>query len=1197
MTVFNMVKSTQRPARTVMLGTTAALALTFWAGALRAEQVRCDDVLVPQPEDCRRANGDLAVTMPVGANNELEVQSPGPGFSDLGFSISMDGDSIAGASAPRTPQRDTDIAAEAGNVDVRFEGLDIRRALNVSTDDLRVAYRAGETVTFRSSANYPAFIKRAEVRIVNTAARGKPTVAVLPANANGTVDWTMPADGPSDLAYVLRVYDASGRYDETNPLALVRSDSAFETDGTTGQVVAAGEGDDRSRIRNIPLQGGRITASGTGAAPGGTVRVMGEDVPVDGSGAFVVTRIVPGGDYDVTVDVNGQNIVRHVTVPTRDLFYVGIADVTAGVRLQDDLASTDPDFEKTYVDGRLAGYIKNKTDRGYTITGSIDTGDGDIRDAFRRLGEKDPRRTIQRLDDDDYYPTYGDDSTSYDDAPTSGRFYLKVEREGSSLTWGDFKADISGAEFLRNTRALYGAELRYVSPTATVNGAPQTKLTLYGAQPDTIAQRDILRGTGGSVYFLSRQDINGGSETINIELVDPVTGRVISRKTLVEGVDYDIDYIQGVILLQSPLQSSASGGGVVGSGSGSLDANLVASYEYTPTTGSLDGFAYGGRAEVWVTEQLRFGVTGMTETTGTADQRMFGADLRYEIGEQSYIEGEIAQTDGPGFGRSLSTDGGLTITDSGVVGAGKASAYRLDSRFEFADLGLSTKGFVGVYAEHKGAGFTTLTEDIVNDQNLVGINTEAALTDRLTFGLDAERYKEDGADSRTKGEARLSYQIDDRWKITGAIAYLDQTLLAEPTKTGKRTDFALRLDYKQSEDLSVYVLGQATLRSSGPLGENNRFGVGVDAQITEKLSFQGEVSGGNKGTGASARLSYAPSANNEVYVGYTLDPTRTGAGYSLVGRDDGVLVVGGRYRYSETVSSFAEQTLDLFGERQSLTKTYGVTYTPNDRWTFTGGVESGEVRDAINGNFDRDAISFGTAYTNDSTSGRARLEYRTERGVGIAQDRKTWAATGGYEYKVNPDWRFLASVDALISRADSGSFRDGEYVEASLGYAYRPVMNDRLNLLARYTYLRDLPGADQVSVNGATDGDLQISHIFSIDGNYDLTPKWSIGAKYGFRQSSIAARGTSAFSDQSAHLGIIRFDWQVVHKWDVLGEARLLYTEQSKTTEAGALLGAYRSIGNNAKIGLGYEWGKVSDDLADIDYTAKGAFVNLIAKF
>jgi len=1189
------VKVGHRRSRAALLASTGLLALAVSALPGHA-QTACSENVLPQSEDCRRANADITVVMPVGENVEAAQGAPGQGFGSLGFSISVEGNTVAGALAPAVPQRETDRQAAAADIDVRYDGLVPATILNVSTSDLRAGYRAGEPVTFRASANYPAWIDRAEIVIYDMAARGRPVVDRIATNPNGEAEWTMPEDGSGELAYALRVYDSVGRYDETVALDLVRTTAAYDTHATTGPVTAAGEAEDRTRRKTIPVRGGQVTVSGSGI--GTAVEVMGETVPVDPDGRFVVSRILPPGDHVVTVKANGGAVVRDVNIPVSDWFYVGIADLTLGKRLDDDLSEADPDYEDTYIDGRLAGYARGTTAAGYTITGSIDTGEGPIEDAFRRLGDKDPRRLIERMDPSNLYPTYGDDSTSYDDAPTSGRFYLKVARGASSLTWGDFKSSIDGTTFLAQSRGLYGAQLRYVTPGVTAGGDPRATVMLYAASPDTLAQRDILRGTGGSVYFLSRQDIGIGSETVTVETVDPVTGRVIGRATLTEGVDYRIDYLQGVLILTRPLGSSADDGGLISDGGGERDINLVVQYEYTPGTGDLDGSSFGGRATIAATDRLTFGVTAMSETTGAADQRMAGADLRYEIGEDSYVQAEVAQTDGPGIARSLSTDGGLTITAGGVGSGGKAQAYRFDSRFDLADLGLTQPGFIGIYAERKGEGFSTLTEDITEDQTLLGLNAEVEVTDRLTFGLDAESFDKEGGDRKDSAEIRAGYRLTDVWSIEAGLAYLDQRILAEPDDTGRRTDLGVRLNYQPGDDLLLYVFGQSTLATSGGIGRNDRLGAGFDTRLSEKVSISGEVSDGDKGPGGKAKLSYRPTADNEVYLGYTLDPTRTGAAYELVGRDRGKIVLGGRYKYSDSLTTWTESGWDLYGERESFARTYGVTYTPDARWTFSGGLESGTVRDSVNGDFDRNAISLGVAYKGDgAVSARARLEYRTEDGEGLPQDRQTWALSGGFEYKVSENWRLLANLDALKSTSDEDSFRDGEYVEASLGYAYRPVDNERLNLLLRYTYLRDLPGADQVSANGSTDGPLQVSHVFSIDGNYDLSPRLTLGAKYGFRTSRIAERGTDVFSDNRAHLGIVRLDWNVVHKWDLLAEGRVLVTEGVDVTDTGALVALYRHFGNNAKVGLGYEWGQVSDDLTDIDHTGSGLFLNLIAKF
>ncbi len=509
-------------------------------------------------------------------------------------------------------------------------------------------------------------------------------------------------------------------------------------------------------------------------------------------------------------------------------------------------------------------------------------------------------------------------------------------------------------------------------------------------------------------------------------------------------------------------------------------------------------------------------------------------------------------------------------------------------------------GTLGLYYDHKKNGFSTLAENITEDQTLWGLNAKFDVSSDLSIGIDYEDFDKAGGDKRTTGEIRLAYQIDDAFSVEAALAHLDQFEAGNSLNSGSRTDVALRLNYQHNPDRLYYVYGQGTVDRSGGVAANNRIGAGFDGRLSEKLALAAEVSDGNGGFGAKVKLSYSPTADNEVYLGYTLDPTRTGFNNSslLGSAATEEITIGSRYKISESVSVYGENNWDTFGDRQSLTRAYGVKYTPNAQWTYSGGIESGRVRDSAAGDFDRDAISFGLAYAyEDLQDARIRLEYRTEDGVGIAQDRDTWALTASYSHKVNPNWRLLFNLDALISDSDQSSFRDGEYIEASLGYAYRPIDNERLNMLFRYSYLHDLPGADQVTAAGNTNGAQQRSHVLSIDAIYDLTPKLSIGGKYGYRIAKTAARGTNTFTDNAAHLGVIRFDWHVVHKWDVLAEARILKSTDTNVTDTGALLGVYRHFGNNAKVGVGYEWGEVSDDLTNIDYEGQGIFLNLIAKY
>ena len=193
----------------------------------------------------------------------------------------------------------------------------------------------------------------------------------------------------------------------------------------------------------------------------------------------------------------------------------------------------------------------------------------------------------------------------------------------------------------------------------------------------------------------------------------------------------------------------------------------------------------------------------------------------------------------------------------------------------------------------------------------------------------------------------------------------------------------------------------------------------------------------------------------------------------------------------------------------------------------------------------------------------------------------------------------MTKPTAAASNSNQSSIRDGDYVEASLGAAYRPIDNDRFNGLFKYVFLYDLPGPDQVgAVTGTTYAPLQRSHILSADGTYDVNQYLSIGAKYGFRIGQTAPRDDrDNWTDSQAHLGIIRADFHVVRNWDILGEGRVLYSPTAGTTDWGALAAVYRHFGDNVKVGVGYNFGIFSDDLRDLTLDDQGVFMNVIGKF
>ena len=967
------------------------------------------------------------------------------------------------------------------------------------------------------------------------------------------------------------------------------------------QISDVEEGTDTTYTQRIPVFGGAVTVYGSNIGAGG-VRTLGETVRPDADGTFVLQRILPTGAHTIDVDVaGGPSLSRDIDVPASDLFYVGIVDVTLGKILEDDLqAATGGTYDDTIKRGRVSFYLKGKVKGDVLITASADTGEEDLGNLFRNLDEKNPRGLIDRIDPDEYYPVYGDDSTSVNDAPTAGKFYVRLEKDDSHVLWGTFKSEINDTEYLRNERTLYGAQGVYRSPRQTTFGEPVVEAQVYGAQPDTLPQRDVFLGTGGSSYFLKFQDISRGSETILIQIQDPNTGRIISRKTLQYGIDYDINYVQGLILLKQPLSGSASGAGVVVTNpNGANNAYLVVNYEHTPTVSDLDSFSYGGRVQVWVNDKLRVGASVQNEDLGTTEQKADGLDILYRYSDRTFMELEYARTDGVGTAQDTSLDGGLTL-DTTIGAIGKGRAYRFEGQADLREVGLNVDGLIGGYFEDRSAGFSTLNYRSITSERLWGLYGELEVSERSTLAFEYDDFEDGVGKTLREGTVELAYRSTEQLTWEFGLERLDKTTPGDPTETGKRTDAGVRLTYERSDQLTVWGFAQATLDRSGGLSRNNRIGVGAKLKFSETWTVSGEVSDGSTGVGGRLLAAYNPDESRELYFGYELDPDREFGGATLVGRDKGSFVIGGRRKVNDRLTYFGENTYDLFGEHRALTSTYGADYDVNERLTFTGAFEFGRVRDPIaNTDFDRQAMSFGAKYSSEYLDWKGRIEVRRDEGLtsGSNRDADTYAGSFDLKYKFDESQRLLLSVEGVKSENATASIPNAEFFELTAGYAYRPIDNDRLNVLAKYTYLYDMTervGAPISAGSNFLTSPRQQAHILSLDASYDLNRSLTLGGKIGGRWSQ---QDTGAgFVSNNAVLGVVNMRYHVVHKWDALLELRQL-TAQDAGTQTGVVGAVYRHVGDNFKVGLGYNQGRFSDDLSDVTYNDKGVFLNLVGKF
>jgi len=272
---------------------------------------------------------------------------------------------------------------------------------------------------------------------------------------------------------------------------------------------------------------------------------------------------------------------------------------------------------------------------------------------------------------------------------------------------------------------------------------------------------------------------------------------------------------------------------------------------------------------------------------------------------------------------------------------------------------------------------------------------------------------------------------------------------------------------------------------------------------------------------------------------------------------------------------------------------------PNDRWNFGANTDIGELTNRETGaETKRRAGGVRVGYGFEAMQLSSAAEYRyddVESLDGTWSDRTTWLFRNSFKYELGPDWRVVGKFNYADSDSSQGEYFDGGYTEAVLGYAYRPIWHDRLNVLAKYTYFYNVPTTDQQTGQAVDAEFIQKSHVAALDVSYDVTRSVTLGGKYAYRLGQVSLdRENRDFFDNNAHLYIARADWRFGKNWEGLLEGRVLDLPDLDERRSGTLVTLYRYLGDNVKVGLGYNFTDFSDDLTDLDYDQRGVFLNLV---
>lgn len=1093
--------------------------------------------------------------------------------------------------------------------------------------------RIAKPVQFYARNNYPAFIDRAEILVFRASdADLVAPLAKIPldvaAVSNAEWDGALPqgfeARPGDELVYIVRAHGANGHYDETYPrrLQLVKPEEVERglqqlrnaVERREGQAFGAEEAETRSlidevfagnglRLQNIPIYGSRIRLLGRNLPERATVKINGETYPVDLEGKLVAEFLEPVGRHQYRLEIGSparEQPLQHtldVDVSGKHLFAVALADFTlSGNKASGSLEPLGADAERLddslIVDGRLAFYAKAKAKGKYLITAQADTREREVSELFDGFWDADPQDIFRRLDPDQYYPVYGDDSTTYRDIDTMGRLYLRVDWDKSQALWGNFDTGITGTEYGQYSRALYGGALSWRSRRSNAWGEAGSELKLFASEAQTAPGHSEFTGTGGSVYYLRHTDILPGSERLVIEVRDTTTGRVEKRTELQPGADYEIDFMQGRVILSDTLSIVTRDGVRQISRDTPLDGYqqvLLVDYEYLPTGFDPDEMTAGVRGKHWFGDHVGVGLTYVDENRAGDDYTLAGADLTLQAGRGTYVKLEHTKTEATSAPVFFSSNGGLSFTqlNSGVDAAREGEASAIEARVNFKELGWTALDWsAGAWKRRVDAGYSVGRFDIGEDVDEVGAEVLGQFSPNFNVYARHSRA-ERGEESLTQSQFTGEWRIGDSDTFTAEVRRVEEQ---RASGEGSGMLAALKYLHRFGSTLDLYGVAQFTVDEEGSYADNDAYTLGAKYLFGELSSVGAEVTSGDRGDAVQVNAEYRLTRDHTLYGSYTWSTDSSPYDPLFNANRQQGWTLGQRWRLSNQVNLFNESQFLKAPQESGLAHTFGMDFYPAVGWTTGFTLQKADLDTAL-GNVQRKAISVNGGRTSNDTQWRSKLEWREDSG---AERREQWVTTNTLIHKFDESLRMAARFNWSKTDDELNPAAGAKFIEGNVGFAWRPWDSTRWALFGRYTYLYDVSSLPQDESIAFYD---QRSQILSLEGVYHPSHDWEFAAKLARREGEVRfGRLEGQWADSATTFAAAQVRYGLTTDWHALAEYRWLDVKLGGTRQ-GVLLGVDRDIGKNFRIGAGYNFTDFSDDLTDFDYDHRGWFLNVVGKY
>lgn len=909
----------------------------------------------------------------------------------LGFIGLADGDSVGVTQATVRVKglAHTNIQLKVNNVEIGGERVGMR-----AVDELRrvqalefvgVELQPGDNELLLTQRDQ--FGNLRELSTIHLVAAGQFAKVVVKTSDEG-----VPADGDHYAKIDVELQDATG--------VPVAARTAVTLEATLGEWMVQDLDPNEPNVQ-VFVEGGQAQFALRSPLTTGTAKI----------------RVSSGVDSSGTADVS-------FVAALRPLLGVGVLEGTFNMNTFDPkrmiAARREDGFERELTQwsggdaernggARAALFLKGKIRGDYLLTLGYDS-------------DKDENERLFRdIQPDQFYPVYGDSSVKGYDAQSTGKLYVRVDRNRSYLLGGDITTQsLSQARILgAYSRSLTGVKEHFEVDRAIID--------VFASYDSTTQVIDELpaNGTSGPFFMTNPNALE------NSELVEIVTRNRDQPSIIVNSIaqqrfaDYEIEPLTGRILFRAPVPS--------------VDENLnpvSIRITYEIDQGGDEFWTAGVDSQFKIADTFEIGGAYVDDRNPLDARSIASVNSTLKLGEATTLIGEVARTE------QMLTDDGLgeriEVRHEGAKLQMRAFGVRTDENFDNPSAGLSAnRSEAGAKAGYSVTETTRVVGEMLHSADAA---TDAA-RDGMFVGV------EQGLGHNIKAELGARYVIDDPVSTSQTQTTSVRTKMSTPLPGAPRA--SLFGEYEQDvadSDSKVVAAGgayQLANRSKlyarhefisslagpyalDPTQKHNTTVFGVDTSYWKDDHFFSEYRIGDALSGREAQAAIGLRNGWQVARGVRLHTTfeRVDAIRGSPNGETSAVTGAIEYTRNPLWKGTARLELNDTATSQGLLSTFGLAYKLSDGWTLLAkNVYALMDNDGAQPDRTQDRFQVGTAYRDSATNrvnALGRYEFKHEENVeaGMKRDVHIFSAHADLQATQRLSWRAQYATKFTTEKVD-----------------------------------------------------------------------------------------------------------------------------------------------------------------------------------